>query len=105
MSVFILKLPKERQEKDRLLKAAMVAQVAMNSHLADQRKIDSKRHTMAEHLANQTPGKKGAMVMAFEFPTVDAIHTVSKDGMESNIYDMAAHWDNVIKQYEPDDDR
>lgn len=34
--------------------------------------------------------------MAFEFPTVDAIHTVSKDGMESNIYDMAAHWDNVI---------
>ncbi len=44
--------------------------------------------------------------MAFDFPTVDAIHTVSKDGMESNIYDMAPHWDSLIlKQYGPDDDR
>ena len=54
---------------------------------------------MAEHLANQTSDKKGAMVMAFDFATVDAVHTVhtvSKDGMESNIYDMAARWDSVI---------
>lgn len=75
-------------------------------HLADQRKTYSKRHTMAEHLANQNPDENGAMVMAFDFPTVDAIHTVSKDGVESKIYDMAAHWGSVIsKQYGPDDDR
>lgn len=75
-------------------------------HLADQRKVYSKRHTMAEHLANQNPDENGAMVMAFDFVKVEDVHTVVDNGVESKIYDMAAHWGSVIsKQYGPDDDR
>lgn len=75
-------------------------------HLADQKRIYSRRHTLAEHLADQTPDEKGALVMAFDFPTVEAVHTVSKDGVETKIFDMAAHWGSVsAKQYGKDDDR
>ncbi|MGP9666999.1 hypothetical protein [Psychrobacter sp. AOP31-A1-22] len=75
-------------------------------HLADQRRIYSRRHTMAEHLAGQNPDENGSMVMAFDFAKIEDTHTVVHDGVKSKVYDMAAHWGSVIsKQYGPDDDR